>query len=419
MIRMGVQCPGCEQSIAIRMATDTTSGTRFYFACPHCRLPIRGLAAGNDISDYTVTFDAQRLPDAEIESAQKVVTVNPFVPADFSADTHDALGGFSMMTLSGLIGERVIEFTQERGTALQVIQELWPQTRRLYEYYLDENWDAFEAILTRDFGDWGFPSGRTVHERASAAHSAVLAVTAHIVPPSEATSEFLLSFNSRHLATVSELRYSSMLKSESSVSEIQTLQRAVFDVLDLFLLKHEMWIMGSLKRFCGQDGLAELERMTLARDEFGETRDLYQQGFEALCKVLRYPIALRNTIERGDPDDFGDDHPKDVPSEDRVNSLEQFTRLSNAYKLRYLQLEQEWAAFGTILNSRTRNMIGHGAVRHNLRTGRIESTQDPNGVNYVTFLGNLNDLFDALSIATQLLRTVRITSSTDWAPRSS
>lgn len=417
MIRMGVRCPGCEQPVAIRMATDSTIGTRFYFPCPNCRLPIRGFAVGQDISDYEVSFDAERLSDHDVSIAPKVVTVNPFVPSDFSADTHDAVGGFSMMTLNGLTGERVLDFMEERGTALGTIKQLWPQVRRLYEYYLDEQWDAFEATLDREFAEWGFPTGRTTHERASAAHSAMLAVTVHVVPPSAATAGFLRSYMTKHATAAADDRYTSMLKADASIAEIKILQRSIFDVLDHFLLRHEMWLMGGIKRYLSATGSADLDRMTLARDEFGETRDLYQQGFEVLSKVLQYPLAARNTIERGDPENFGDQHPADVPSKDRVNSLAKFNKLSNAYKLRYFQLDPAWVDFAKTMNSKTRNLIGHGVVRHDLRSGRIVSLADTSGVNYLTFLGNLHDLFDSLSITLQVLRAVRIASSTDWPER--
>jgi hypothetical protein len=152
------------------MATGTTNGTRFYFPCPNCWLPIRGSAVGQDLGDYEVSFEAERLKAHEVSVAPSVVTVNPYVPNDFSADTHDAVGGFSMITLSGLTGERVLDFMEEQGTALGTIEQLWPQVRRLYEYYLDEQWGAFEAVLAREFADWDFPTGGTTTERASAAH---------------------------------------------------------------------------------------------------------------------------------------------------------------------------------------------------------------------------------------------------------
>jgi hypothetical protein len=396
------------------MATDSTIGTRFYFPCPYCRLPIRGSAIGQDIADYEVSFEAERLRDYDVSLAPKVVTVNPYVPGDFSADTRDAVGGFSMITLSGLTGERVHEFMEERSTAIGTIEQLWPQVRRLYEYYLDEQWGAFETALGREFTGWDFPTGRTTHERASAAHSAMLAVTMHVAPPSAATAGFLRSYITKHATASSGAEYRSMLKSGAEVAEIKMLQRSVFDVLDLFLRRHEMWLMGGIKRFLSASGQKDLDRMTLARDEFGETRDLYQQGFEVLSKVLQYPIAARNTIKRGDPNNFGDEHPVGVPSKDRVNTLAKFGRLSNAYKLKYVQLDPEWIDFANTLNSKTRNLIGHGAVRHDLRSGRLVSAADASGVNYLNFLGNLHDLFDSLAVTLQVLRAVRVTSSTDW-----
>lgn len=151
----------------------------------------------------------------------------------------------------------------------------------------------------------------------------------------------------KHALASADAGYTSLLKAEVTVSETKLLQRCMFDVLDLLLRRHELWLMGGIKRYLTAPGSEDLDHMTLARDEFGETRDLYQQGFEVLSQVLQYPVAARNTIERGDPENFGDEHPTDVPSKDRVNSLAKFNKLANAYKLKYVQLDTEWVDFAT------------------------------------------------------------------------
>jgi hypothetical protein len=245
----------------------------------------------------------------------------------------------------------------------------------------------------------------------------MLAVTVHVVPPSAATAGFLRSYMTKHASAAADAGYRSMLKAEATVTEIKILQRSIFDVIDLFLRRHEMWLMGGIKRYLTAPGSEDLDHMTLARDEFGETRDLYQQGFEVLSKVLQYPVAARNTIERCDPENFGDEHPADVPSKDRVNSLAKFDKLSNAYKLKYIQLDPEWVDFANTMNSKTRNLIGLGVVRHDLRSGRIVSAADASEVDYLTFLGNLHDLFDSLAVTLQILGALRTTSSPDWPGR--
>lgn len=159
--------------------------------------------------------------------------------------------------------------------------------------------------------------------------------------------------------------------------------------------------------------------MRLARDEFGETRDLYQQAFEVLAKTLRYAVAAQNVVKRGDFNDFGEGHPQLIPVKERPKSLKAFDKLSNAYKIAYVAQVSEWVTYAEMLDSRVRNTIGHASVRHDLRSGRVVSEKDPAGITYMAFIGGVYDLFDALSVSLQVLRTIRITSSSDWGASES
>lgn len=419
MIRHAVRCPGCDEAIGVRIGADSTAGTRFYFACPHCELPIRGNAHGDDIYTFEVKFQAQELAYDELPAEAKVVTVNPFVPADPNADSLEAFGGSMMFTLDGLLGDRLLEFLAQRGHALEAVGEIWPPARRLYEYYLAENWRGFDGTIGRFFSDWDLPAGDTTHERATRAHQPALAATWAVVSPGDATTRFYERFLTKHRAAVKRSEYRSYMKSEAAEGRIQLLQRSVFDVIDLFITRHEMWLMGGIFRYLATDGVQELELMRLSRDEFGETRDLYQQAFEVLAKTLRYPLAAQNAVKRGDPNDFGGDHPQLIPERQQPKSLAAFDKLSSAYKIAYVAQVPGWTAYAGILDSKARNTIGHASVRHDLRSGRVINEKDPVGITYMTFLGGVYDLFDALAVSLQVLRSMRITSSSDWGGSTS
>lgn len=414
MIRYAVRCPGCDEAMSVRFGADSTKGTRFYFACPNCELPIRGSVRGDDIHTFQVQFQAEEIDYRALHEKAKVVTVNPFMPADSNADSLKAFGGSMTFTLHGLLGDRVMEFMAQRSNALEAIGEIWPPARRLYEYYLSENWGGFDATISRSFSDWNLPSGNTVHERATRAHQPSLAATWAVVPPGDATTRFLERFMMKHQAATKQIGYRSYLKNEAVEGRIQALQRSVFDVVDLFISRHEMWLMGGMFGYLESGGVQDLERMTLARDEFGETRDLYQQAFEVLAKTLRYPLAAQNAVKRQDLNDFGGDHPPLVPVKQQPKSIAAFEKLSSAYKIAYLAQVPGWTAYAGILDSKTRNTIGHASARHDLRSGRVINEKDPTGITYMSFLGGIYNLFDALSVSLQVLRSVRITSSSDW-----
>ncbi|MFK4728813.1 hypothetical protein ROT00_03930 [Agromyces mediolanus] len=337
--------------------------------------------------------------------------MNPFAPGDFAADSLVALGGSSIFTLYDLLGDRVMDFLSDRGTADHAADELWPPVRRLYEYYLSEGWTGFDRTITRSFSDWNLPRGTTLPERIVQAHQPALALTSALVTPGQPVTQFHERFMRKHVAAATRPTYLSLLESDEAAGKIRALQRSVFDVIELFVNRREAWLIGALPRFIDPQRLPDLERLTLARDEFSETRDLFQQAFEVISKTLVYPIAAQNTIKRGHPGDFGKAHPTLVPVRSRPTSLAKYQQLANAYKIAYAAEVPGWEGFTSILDNRVRNTIGHASVRHDLRSGRVVSGSDATSVDYMTFLRGVYDLFDALAATLQVLRSVRITAT--------
>lgn len=414
MIRFGVRCSGCEESFVVRVGADSTSGTKFYFPCPHCRLPLRAEARGDDFETFVVTFEPERVPLESLPDDVAVVTANPFVPARSEADWDDPEGGFSMMTLFHLLGGDVEPYFRATGGRRAAIAEGWPKVRRLYEYYLDENWSMFDRVFGTDFGTSGLPSGATTHERATRAHHPMLAVTGSIAVPTEAMERFLTRYSMKHTAALANDEYRAFMREEGSSGRISRLQRATFDAIDLFIARSEMWALGALARHVDESRRPDLDGMVLARDEFGETRDLFQQGFEVICKSLRYLVAAQNVVKRGDPNDFGVDHPGTVPANSRPTTLANYEGLSNAYKIAYVNQVPGWEAFAAALDNKVRNTIGHASVRHDLRSGKVVSDRNPDGVTYLQFIEGVYTMFEALSVTLQVLRFARVSSSGDW-----
>lgn len=415
MIRYGLLCPGCDLPFIARVGTDSTAGTKFYLPCPSCRLPIRAIAQGDDLGTFGVEFvDCKRLKPDDLKGA-KVVTANPFVPAKPQADFDEPTVAFSMMTLVELLGDdSVIPFMAFLGSARQTIQERWQPVRRIFEYYLDENWPVFDRSIASAFPDAGWPSGNTVHERATRAYTAMLTLTGQLVMPSDQMHRFLGRFTRKHTAVLDVRAYRARLVQDRDDGKLAELERSIFDVTDLFIQRSEMWAMGGLPRVVRDDRRELLDELVLARDEFGEVRDLYQQGFEVICKTLRYPVAAQNTLKRHDPDNFGADHPQGVPENRRPTTLKSFDRLPNAYRIAYVAQVPGWEGLTSVLDNKVRNTIGHGKARHDLRSGRVISDANPAGVTYLQFLAGVYDLFEALIVTLQVVRFARVASSPDF-----
>ncbi|KSU67850.1 hypothetical protein [Arthrobacter sp. NIO-1057] len=413
--RYHLVCPGCEEKIIARVGAEPTKSTRFYFPCPHCRLPITGSMSGIELHEHRVDFDADVLPFNEVESSgAKVVTVNPFVPSAYDADSFNPFGSMPTLTLVGLLkDDGFMSFKWERDHAQQVVEEKWPKVRRLFQYYLQDN----RPMFTKFAGDL-FDLDRkpaTAHERTTIAYQALAYVSHGMIGDTGSRSEQIFGrFARKHTASMRRGDHMRVFRARGSLSA--TLERDVFTELGRFIDRFESWEMGRLTRFVESSAKAELDSLVLFRDEFSIVRDLFQQGFELACKCLWPLVAAQNTVKRRDPHDFGDVHPsvRVVPVKLRPKNLSDFDKLSNARKIAYVELVPGWEALVVMLDSKHRNTIGHATAHHDHQTGRIVSDKDPDGVSYIDFLGMTFDVFEALAILTQILRAARVASSPDF-----
>lgn len=412
--RYHLQCHGCGEVFVARLGVEPTRGTRFYLPCAHCRLPIRGSMSGTELQNHRIDIECDVVngSDPELPGAL-VVTVNPFVPSLYEADSFAPTGAFPTMTLLQILGEDVFTaFETERHTALEAGRAMWPQVRILFQYYLQGNTRMFSRIAKQRFGlDWD-PS--TSHERTSVAYQALGTATTLITGSTGTTSGTVIDrFSRKHRAAMDRHR-DHLLAFRRRGQAAAALERDLFTELNRFVEQHETWEMGLLGKFVGPDEKDAFDELVLYRDEFSTVRDLYQHGFELACKCLWPLVAAQNTVKRGSPDDFGDVHPESVPANKRPRSLEKFDKLPNAYKIAYVAQVPGWESFADLLNNRRRNTIGHATAHHDLQTGRVVSDEDPSGMTYLEFLSETHGVFEALSTLAQVFRASRVASSPDF-----
>ena len=413
--RYPLACHGCSENFMVRLGIEPTGGTLFYFPCPYCQLPIAGEISGRELDELRVTFEADRLLyDEQEHSDLRVVTVNPFVPSSYEADSFSPTGAFPMMTLLRLLShETVMEFKEQRDDALGVVEGVWPSTRMLFQYYLQDNRPMFLKMAMGTFGlEW---EPGTAHERTSVAFQALAQVTTVMIGVTGNHSIKIMDrFANKYAAATKHVVHLQAMRERGGLAT--ALERDVFTELSRFVNKFESWEMGRLTRFVKPAADSELESLVLYRNEFSIVRDLFQQGFELACKCLWPLVAAQNSVKRGDPHDFGDVHPPIdvVPVKSRPKNLGKFDKLSSAHKIAYVAQVPGWESFATMLDSKRRNTIGHATAHHELQTGRIVSDVDPVGITYLNFLGMTFDLFEALSVLTQVLRTARVASSPDF-----
>ncbi|PWV71335.1 hypothetical protein SAMN05421630_11561 [Prauserella marina] len=370
--------------------------------------------SGSELSNHRLDIACEVLSSRDPEpNGVAVVTVNPFVPSLYEADSLTPTGAFPTMTLLQILGDDgFVEFESERHQALEAGRALWPQVRMLFQYYLQGNAEMFTRIAKKHLELEWEPSAS--HQRTTVAYQALGIATIMITGTTGNSSGRVISrFARKHTAAME--RHADHLRAFRRRGKASAvLEQDLFTELNRFVEQHEAWEMGLLARFVGAEEKRAFEELVLFRDEFSTVRDLYQHGFELACKCLWPLVAVQNTVKRGSPDDFGDVHPESVPVKQRPKSLEKFDKLSSAYKIAYVAQVPGWESFAVLLDNRRRNTIGHATAYHDLQTGRVVSDVDPAGMTYLEFLSEPLDVFEALSTLAQVLRASRVAASPDF-----
>lgn len=410
--RYHLRCNGCSEIFVARLGAQPTRLTKLYFPCPNCNTPIRARISGQELADHRVDFQCEVVKVADLPTSHRTITIDPFVPSRYDADSYGGVGAFPTLTLVSVLGEDAfLTFHADRGTANSAVEDLWPSVRIAFEYYLQQNWKMFDKVVESTFGLESV--GQTAHERTSTAYQPVGAIAVRIVGHTgERGAKLFERFGRKHVASLKYDSYVDIARERGAAA--QQIEHDLFRLIDHFVSDYEAWEMGKLVRYTDADAKTKLDRLVLFRDEFSLVRDLYQQGFELACKCLWILVAAQNGTKRKDAQAFGDDHPASVPEKARPETLKQFDKLSNAYKIAYAAQVPGWECLADFLNSGRRNTIGHATARHDLKSGRIVSDKDQAGITYVDFLGETFGVFEALTVLFQVLRAVRVVSSPDF-----
>jgi len=386
--------------------------TRFYVPCPHCEYPIKARMYGEELKDLRVEFDADQVNIEGNALDAPFVTVDPSVPSRLKGAERGQLGTFPTMTLIQLAGDDGHELLQVLQRGKDEASLRWPVIRRLYEYYLAEDWKHFDKAAADTYENWR--PVHTEHERATIANQAVGLFMAGVNGGSrEATAQFVHRLGKKHTAALHNKAYRDELHALAKTGQIRSLQRQVFDEIGRFVESLPSWHMGILDRYVTDEARPELANLTLFRDEFDILRDRYQQSYELVCKVIKIALAAQNTVIRKDPNDFGP-VPAGVGIKASPTTLAMFDKMSTAHRLGYLRQVPKWEGFADLMNNKKRNAIGHASSRHDLRTGLVISDIDSNGVTYLDVCADVAGMFEALAVSLTILRWARIATSQDF-----
>lgn len=413
--RMNVRCRGCDEIFTLRLGMNVSKRAAFYFLCPACGLPIQGELSGNSIENVRLEIGGDATSEAP---GGRVTTADPNAPVLVTADSlkGDIWGGMTTMTLNYLCGERVLDYVTMCSRGIQFLEDDWPAVERSIRYYMNSDVARFESAAKKTrlvLPKIGFA---TTHERASQLYNLVGIASVGIMEPSPTGTQFIRRLSMKHTAALrhdSYRRYARDLLASGRL--LETERRQLEEVL-LFIDHAEAWRIGMLPRYMRPDIDLEQLGWRVLRNEFSTLRDLYIHGFETVCRSLGPLVAAQNTIKRTNPDDFGDESPEGRPNAKLSPpvSMARYEGLVNADKLCFVRAIPGISNIANLLDGRLRNAIGHSSARHDLLSGRIVADKLPDGLAYLDFVAKVADVFEALTLVTQVTRFMRVASSPDF-----
>lgn len=410
IFRQQTTCPGCGEAVVVRITIDSTELLHFYVPCPACALPIRGSMKGHGPGSFRLELEGRH---SDEEGLVPVVTVNPFFPSSPSAKDLSDPGSGMIFTIDLLAG------TQERmlsllhlGGEIREANELIPSIRRLLEYYESENYVQTAKYL-KDHEDIDVPADSAL----PVLHSQVFQIwqgwiSSYVAGASdpEGAAAAVRQVNKWHLAGLKHEGYKEALQEAAAHNPAGTLVRGLVGATKTLARSAPAWSSGYLRNAADTDQ-SIWEDFTLFQDEFISLRDAYHRTFEACCSSVWPMLLMRNCAVNGDPANFaGVTYRK--PNDKRlykIDSLQQFHKLSNAYKLEVIRGLPGMKGCFDQLDNKLRNEIGHASAHHDLQKALIVSDRRFS-MPYFDLVAQTISLFAPLLCCVTLCRHVEIAS---------
>src|SRR5260370_73944 len=161
IFRYGIECPGCQARIILRVSVGLDIEQPFYLICGRCQSVIKG--------KQVIWYDPHPGARLEMESAklidpqnggtfEQTISVNPDLPARQSAtDLYDE-GGSSFVHHHQLLGPAFMETMKRIKTFRDIAAEDGAGLRRFAGFYLSQDWPRFCEEGKRLFADtWPEP----------------------------------------------------------------------------------------------------------------------------------------------------------------------------------------------------------------------------------------------------------------------
>jgi hypothetical protein len=412
--RYHLVCAGCKERIRLRFTVGRDRRQPFYFPCPVCGAPTRGVFEYLGGHETKLELEAGELIAEEVENAP-AVSISADIPSVAAAKEMWDDGGSAFMHFTSLIGmEKMQRFLTVTDRARDGATKFGPVISRLVSYYSVSDWARFDSNAVALLPPGAHPPVNSL-ERIDLLHRAFDALVAPVVfaDGSEGYAQMKMEWNGglwsgRGSNADALLAFG---QSEASSPKLMTCHRDLLACLERYVANFPGIFPGLLCNLVPQEEQSEIDQLRLFRDDFEALRDLYVNAFEACHKSLRWIIGAANVAQRASADRFLDDTPSAGPAKKPLRSMKDFDKIVNAEKRKYLACLPTWnRLWDGLLDRPLRNDFGHASARHDLRSGSLHRDGHPD-LHYPRFLQRVHRMGHAILACTHALKLIRISGT--------
>ena len=345
--------------------------------CSSCNTATKGTLEKNN-DQVELDLEEGEIVDDVYETDQ-VLTIDPFYPTLAGAKLMSDVGGSPFIFNAQILEERITELQHRVSTYLGVIDTDWSDLRKLTRFFLDSNWDHFDALYLKIM-DIDIKE-ESVWIRYDALYKLydVIFIPLMAQPFLNETREewnFFFFPTGPNSGAISD--YQDQIVKDVSYLE---LRESLFNCVQQYIEAGDSILPGLVVDMYPNEH-THYGDLRIYRDDFTQLRDLYTQCFEACNHALTFMVEIINVVNRGNPEAYL--KPTEVIK--CPNNRNQFNKLNAQLRTYFLAELPEWyRVWGETLDRNLRNKLGHRLLTHDLSNAcltRVGETPIP----YITFL---------------------------------
>ena len=331
--RVCVYCPGCNETITLRISVGLMPRQPFYYVCSNCNSATRGALLIND-EEFDLDLEEGSMVE-DIPETEQVYTLDPLLPTLAGARSMVETGGSPFIFNFQILGDRTVELQDRISTYLGVIDIDWNRLSRLTRFFLDSNWDRFDQlfleIMNQDLEGTPNWSRYDVLYKLYDAFFAPILAQSFLLETRKEWNSFFLPYGSNARA-ISE--YQDSLINDQAYLE---LRESLFNCLQLYIECGDSILPGLVVDMYPREH-STYGDLRIYRDDYPKLRDLYIQCFEACNHALTFIVEVINVVNRGDPNDYI----QPAEMNNCPNNRNQFNRLNAQSRAYFLAELPEW-----------------------------------------------------------------------------